>query len=184
MLLVIQIEWIHRLFCKKQSAILYGWVESGLSVFCLGQHIWKLQCDEKASWEGKRRTKTTAKGITKIKKRGNLLLWCSSKEQICFISSFLMWLFFFPPGFNTFTKQGSCWSAEPKCISVIFQLSDKLYSHFWLAKTSGEAALLQHTLTDVECFLKTEKRLQPSLSRLLPSRSLGIRSRRLYKQED
>lgn len=110
------------LFCKNLCAIFYGWEELHLSVVYPGQHVWKLQCDERASRKGKRGTKNTAKGIRKNKKRGNLLLWCNSEDQICFLSSFLTWLFFFLPGFNTFTKQGSLWSAEPKCT---FDLSVK-----------------------------------------------------------
>lgn len=83
---------------------------------------------------------------------------------------------FFLPGFNTFAKQGSLWSAEPKC-----SLSDEWHSHSWLARASSEAAFLQQTVAEAECLTQahtTTCLLWPSLGRLLPSTSLGIRRRR------
>lgn len=160
---VIQIKWKCMFSSKKcvRASLCIGErshriTESCLSVVYPGQHIWKLQYDERASGKGKRGTKNKAKGIGKIKKRGNLPLWCNSQEKICLIFCFLTWMFFLQV-FNAFTKWGSLWSAELNHISVIFQVRDELHSYSLFAGISSEGAFLRWTLREAECLIKTHQ---------------------------
>lgn len=93
------------LFREYLCAIFYGWEESHLSVVYPGQHVWKLQCDERAIRKGERGTENTGKGIRTIKKRGNFLFWCNSEEHFCLFIYLAVLL-------STFANQGGVWSAE------------------------------------------------------------------------